>query len=107
MGDSGVVRRPGRSAPMSLITAIHAPRGATLRCQGWHQEAALRMLHSNLDPEVAENPDELIVYGGTGRAARAWPSFHAIVRALGTLANDETLLVQSGRRFQRAHDGVE
>jgi urocanate hydratase len=64
---------------------------------GWHQEAALRMLHNNLDPEVAENPDELIVYGGTGRAARDWPSFHAIVRALESLANDETLLVQSGR----------
>jgi urocanate hydratase len=82
---------------MSLPTAIHAPRGAAIRCQGWHQEAALRMLHNNLDPEVAENPDELIVYGGTGRAARDWPSFHAIVRALETLANDETLLVQSGK----------
>ena len=82
---------------MSLTTAIHAPRGTALRCQGWHQEAALRMLHNNLDPEVAENPDELIVYGGTGRAARDWPSFHAIVRALESLANDETLLVQSGR----------
>ena len=67
---------------MSLITAIRAPRGTVLRCRGWHQEAALRMLHNNLDPEVAENPDELIVYGGTGRAARDWPSFHAIVRAL-------------------------
>jgi urocanate hydratase len=82
---------------MSLKTAIHAPRGTVLRCRGWHQEAALRMLHNNLDPEVAENPDELIVYGGTGRAARDWPSFHAIVRALESLANDETLLVQSGR----------
>src|ERR1039457_19458 len=82
---------------MSLATAIRAPRGATLRCRGWHQEAALRMLHNNLDPDVAENPDELIVYGGTGRAARDWPSFHAIVRALESLANDETLLVQSGR----------
>ena len=82
---------------MSLTTAIRAPRGATLRCRGWHQEAALRMLHNNLDPDVAENPDELIVYGGTGRAARDWPSFHAIVRALESLANDETLLVQSGR----------
>jgi urocanate hydratase len=82
---------------MSLITAVRAPRGAALRCQGWHQEAALRMLHNNLDPEVAENPDELIVYGGTGRAARDWPSFHAIVGALESLANDETLLVQSGR----------
>ncbi len=82
---------------MSLTTALRAPRGAALRCRGWHQEAALRMLHNNLDPEVAENPDELIVYGGTGRAARDWPSFHAIVRALESLANDETLLVQSGR----------
>src|SRR5450759_3203926 len=94
MGHSGVVRRSGRSVAMS---PIHAPRGTVLRCRGWHQEAALRMLHNNLDPEVAENPDELIVYGGTGRAARDWPSFHAIVRALESLANDETLLVQSGR----------
>src|SRR5450759_5357864 len=101
MGHFGVAAGPGRvdsrSLAMSLTTAIHAPRGAALRCQGWHQEAALRMLHNNLDPEVAENPDELIVYGGTGRAARDWPSFHAIVRALESLANDETLLVQSGR----------
>src|SRR5438046_5178646 len=82
---------------MSVDTAIRAPRGNQLRCKGWHQEAALRMLHNNLDPEVAENPDQLIVYGGTGRAARDWPSFHAIVRALESLANDETLLVQSGK----------
>ena len=82
---------------MSVTTEIRAPRGTALRCKGWHQEAALRMLHNNLDPEVAENPDELIVYGGTGRAARDWPSFHAIVRALESLANDETLLVQSGK----------
>ncbi|MCX6626830.1 MAG: urocanate hydratase [Candidatus Solibacter sp.] len=82
---------------MSQSTAVHASRGTTLRCRAWHQEAALRMLHNNLDPEVAENPDQLIVYGGTGRAARDWPSFHAIVRALESLANDETLLVQSGR----------
>ena len=68
-----------------------------MSCKGWHQEAALRMLHNNLDPEVAENPDELIVYGGRGRAARDWPSFHAIVRALQSLENDETLIVQSGR----------
>ena len=68
-----------------------------MTCKGWHQEAALRMLHNNLDPEVAEKPGELIVYGGTGRAARDWPSFHAIVRALQSLENDETLLVQSGR----------
>jgi len=68
-----------------------------MSCKGWHQEAALRMLHNNLDPDVAENPDELIVYGGRGKAARDWPSFHAIVRALQSLENDETLIVQSGR----------
>jgi len=82
---------------MSLTTAIQAPRGRSMTCKGWHQEAALRMLHNNLDPEVAENPDHLVVYGGTGRAARDWPSFHAIVRALQSLENDESLLVQSGR----------
>src|SRR5690349_17495280 len=82
---------------MSVTTSIQAPRGTQLRCKGWHQEAALRMIHNNLDPEVAEKPDQLIVYGGTGRAARDWPSFHAIVRALESLANDETLLVQSGK----------
>jgi urocanate hydratase len=78
-------------------TPIRAPRGREMSCKGWHQEAALRMLHNNLDPEVAENPDELIVYGGRGRAARDWPSFHAIVRSLQSLENDETLLVQSGK----------
>jgi urocanate hydratase len=82
---------------MSVTTAIHAPRGRAITCKGWHQEAALRMIQNNLDPEVAENPDQLIVYGGTGRAARDWPSFHAIVRSLESLENDETLLVQSGR----------
>jgi urocanate hydratase len=82
---------------MNSGTAIRAPRGRGLTCKGWHQEAALRMLHNNLDPEVAEKPDQLIVYGGTGRAARSWEAFHAIVRALRTLSNDETLLVQSGR----------
>src|SRR3989441_11482876 len=76
---------------------VRAPRGTTLSCKGWPQEAALRMLHNNLDPEVAEHPDQLIVYGGTGKAARDWASFDAIVRTLGTLADDETLLVQSGR----------
>src|SRR6202045_650376 len=76
---------------------VRAPRGREISCKGWHQEAALRMLMNNLDPEVAENPDELIVYGGTGRAARDWPSFHAIVRSLQQLENDETLLVQSGK----------
>jgi urocanate hydratase len=82
---------------MSVVPAIRAPRGGALTCKGWHQEAALRMLHNNLDPDVAEKPDELIVYGGTGRAARSWEAFHAIVRALRSLENDETLLVQSGR----------
>jgi urocanate hydratase len=76
---------------------IRAPRGRELSCKGWHQEAALRMLMNNLDPEVAERPDDLIVYGGTGKAARDWPSFHAIVRSLRSLENDETLLVQSGK----------
>lgn len=76
---------------------IHAPRGTELTCKGWLQEAALRMLHNNLDPDVAEKPDELIVYGGTGKAARSWPDFDKIVRALRNLENDETLLVQSGR----------
>src|SRR5262245_19168707 len=80
-----------------LTTSIRAPRGNKISCKGWHQEAALRMLHNNLDPDVAEQPDDLIVYGGTGRAARDWASFHAIVRALESLENDETLLVQSGR----------
>jgi urocanate hydratase len=68
-----------------------------MSCKGWHQEAALRMLHNNLDPDVAERPEDLVVYGGRGKAARDWPSFHAIVRALRSLENDETLLVQSGR----------
>jgi urocanate hydratase len=76
---------------------IRAPRGREISCRGWQQEAALRMLMNNLDPEVAERPEELVVYGGTGRAARDWPSFDAIVRTLRTLADDETLLVQSGR----------
>ena len=79
------------------IAAIRAPRGLERSCKGWHQEAALRMLMNNLDPEVAERPDDLIVYGGTGRAARNWECFHAIVRSLRALENDETLLVQSGK----------
>ncbi|MFL6350324.1 MAG: urocanate hydratase [Bryobacteraceae bacterium] len=76
---------------------VTAPRGTALNCKGWHQEAAMRMLMNNLDPAVAENPEHLIVYGGTGRAARNWECFHAIVRSLRTLENDETLLVQSGK----------
>jgi len=76
---------------------VRAPRGATISCQGWQQEAALRMLMNNLDPEVAERPDDLVVYGGTGRAARSWEAFDAIVASLRALAGDETLLVQSGK----------
>ena len=76
---------------------IRAARGATLSCKGWIQEAALRMLMNNLDPEVAERPQDLVVYGGTGKAARDWPSFDAICRTLRTLRDDETLLVQSGK----------
>jgi urocanate hydratase len=76
---------------------IRAPRGATLSCKSWHQEAALRCLMNNLDPEVAEKPDELIVYGGAGKAARNWASFEAIIRELHRLENDQTLLVQSGK----------
>jgi urocanate hydratase len=85
---------------------IRAPRGAKLTCKSWHQEAALRCLMNNLDPEVAERPEELIVYGGAGKAARNWESFSAIVRELTSLENDETLLVQSGKPVAvfRTHD---
>jgi len=76
---------------------VRAPRGTTLSCKGWQQEAALRMLMNNLDPEVAERPDDLVVYGGTGKAARDWASFDAIVATLRRLDHDETLLVQSGK----------
>ena len=76
---------------------VRAPRGTTLSCKGWPQEAAMRMLMNNLDPEVAEHPDQLIVYGGSGRAARSWGAFDAIVRTLQDLESDETLLVQSGK----------
>ncbi|HVP12595.1 MAG TPA: urocanate hydratase [Phycisphaerae bacterium] len=86
-------RNEGSAGPR----VVHAPRGTAISCKGWHQEAALRMLHNNLDPDVAEKPDQLIVYGGTGKAARSWPDFDRIVRALRSLENDETLLVQSGR----------
>jgi len=81
----------------ATVHAVRAPRGATISCKGWPQEAALRMLMNNLDPDVAERPDDLIVYGGTGKAARDWECFDAIVRALRALENDETLLVQSGK----------
>ena len=82
---------------MSGPREVHAPHGAELSCRGWGQEAAMRMLMNNLDPEVAERPDDLVVYGGTGRAARSWDAFDAIVRELRALADDETLLVQSGK----------
>ena len=84
---------------MTTATArtVRAPRGTSMSCRGWAQEAALRMLMNNLDPEVAERPDELVVYGGTGRAARSWEAFDHIVAAPRTLGDDETLLVQSGK----------
>ncbi|HNO77244.1 MAG TPA: urocanate hydratase [Phycisphaerae bacterium] len=81
----------------SKARTVRAPRGNTLSCKGWIQEAAMRMLMNNLDPEVAERPDDLIVYGGTGRAARSWADFDRIVSALKSLESDETLLMQSGR----------
>ncbi|MFQ6610369.1 MAG: urocanate hydratase [Fidelibacterota bacterium] len=76
---------------------IHPPTGTKLHCKGWHQEAAFRMIQHNLDPDVAENPDELIVYGGMGKAARNWECFDAILKSLTELENDETLLIQSGK----------
>ena len=91
---------------MSGKRIVHPPRGNKRTCKGWHQEAAMRMLMNNLDPDVAEDPDRLVVYGGTGRATRSWAAFDAIVRSLRELENDETLLVQSGKpvgKF-RTHD---
>src|SRR6059036_2288763 len=83
---------------MTVATrVVRAPRGTTLACRAWPQEAAFRMIQNNLDPEVAERPDELIVYGGTGRAARSWEAFDRILATLRRLGNDETLLVQSGK----------
>src|SRR3979409_420203 len=79
------------------MAPIRAPHGSQLSCKGWQQEAALRMLMNNLDPDVAERPEELIVYGGTGKAARNWGCVHPIVESLRGLENDETLLVQSGK----------
>ncbi len=96
----GSPEKPKRATIEDMSAVAHtvrAPRGSSMSCLGWHQEAALRMLHNNLDPEVAERPDDLVVYGGTGKAARNWDCFHAIVRSLQSLANDETLLVQSGK----------
>src|SRR5438045_9343038 len=106
------IRTPGATSPSSpslgsaassisadsiLTGPQRAPRGAQRTCKTWAAEAAMRMLMNNLDPEVAEDPANLVVYGGTGRAARSWEAFDAIVSSLKTLASDETLLVQSGK----------
>jgi urocanate hydratase len=88
---------PRSATSSSSKPNIRAPRGSALSCKGWQQEAAMRMLMNNLDEEVAERPQDLVVYGGTGKAARNWDCYHAIVRALKALENDETLLVQSGK----------
>jgi urocanate hydratase len=99
----------GNAAPsVSVARTVRAPRGPQLSCKGWQQEAALRMLMNNLDPDVAERPDDLVVYGGTGRAARSWAAFDAIVAELRALENDETLIVQSGKPVAvfRTHAGA-
>jgi urocanate hydratase len=88
---------PTLNDPATSRGPFRAPRGAQLSCKGWAQEAALRMLLNNLDPDVAEKPEDLVVYGGTGKAARNWDSFHAIVKSLRALESDETLLIQSGK----------
>src|SRR5262252_11229666 len=80
-----------------MVEIVRAPRGSALTARSWPQEAAMRMLQNNLDADVAERPADLVVYGGTGKAARDWPSYHALIRTLTTLADDETMLVQSGR----------
>jgi len=97
---------PAVNDPMSSRGPFRAPRGTAISCKGWQQEAALRMLLNNLDPEVAEKPEELVVYGGTGKAARNWECFHAMVKSLRALEGDETLLVQSGKPVAvfRTHD---
>jgi urocanate hydratase len=92
--DSVVAASP---ASATQRAAVRAPRGTQISCRGWQQEAALRMLMNNLDPDVAERPEDLVVYGGTGKAARSWEAFDAIVRELRQLGNDETLIVQSGK----------
>jgi len=97
MSVSSTIADKTAAASVSGPRPVRAPRGSTLSCKGWQQEAALRMLMNNLDPEVAERPDDLVVYGGTGRAARSWEAFDAIVAALRRLENDETLLIQSGK----------
>jgi len=101
------LERPA-AAPAARARRVTAPRGSQLSCRGWQQEAALRMLMNNLDPDVAERPDDLVVYGGTGRAARSWDAFDAIVATLRRLGDDETLLVQSGKPVAvfRTHPGA-
>jgi urocanate hydratase len=89
--------RAPREADMEGARPVRAPRGPELSCRSWGAEAALRMLHNNLDAEVAERPDDLVVYGGNGRAARSWAAFDAITRSLRDMAPDDTLLVQSGK----------
>jgi len=97
MTDARAAGGTAGAAGMPGARPVRAPRGTALTCQGWPQEAAMRMLMNNLDPEVAEHPDQLIVYGGSGRAARSWSAYDAIVRTLQGLRGDETLLVQSGK----------
>src|SRR5919201_1808308 len=117
VSEGGIKRRRGASlsggAVMSAATmlstgprVVRAPRGSQRSCKGWIQEAALRMLMNNLDPEVAEDPDHLVVYGGSGRAARSWEAFDTLVATLRPLGNEETLLVQSGKAVGviRTHD---
>ena len=94
---SGVLADMDDAITSEPTRVVRAARGTELSCKGWQQEAALRMLMNNLDPEVAEHPEDLVVYGGTGRAARSWAAFDAIVASLRELENDETLLVQSGK----------
>ena len=86
-----------KSPTSQAARTVHAPRGTELHCKGWVQEAAWRMIQHNLDPDVAERPEDLVVYGGTGKAARDWESFDRILATLQTLGDDETLLVQSGK----------
>jgi urocanate hydratase len=97
MGELTIETGEETKAEVSAPPAIRAPRGCSITCKSWIQEAAMRMLMNNLDPEVAEKPDELIVYGGTGKAARNWECYEAIIRSLKSLENDETLLIQSGK----------
>src|SRR5205814_502843 len=101
-------RRRAALTEETMTEIIRAPRGSALSCKGWPQEAALRMLMNNLDPDVAERPHDLVVYGGSGKAARNWESFDAIVEALRALDDDETLLVQSGKPVAvfRTHPGA-